>query len=156
MDHPGIWATLNPVFRAGETYAIDTDIGREEALAYWMAERAYVAEADGEVLGTYYMKRNQKGGGSHVCNCGYVTARAAQGRGMARAMLEHSLNAAKEAGFEAMQFNFVLASNARAIETWKRAGFDEVGRIPDAFRHPKLGHVDALIMYRKLEDMPDG
>ncbi len=94
--------------------------------------------------------RNQKGGGSHVCNCGYATASEAQGRGVARAMLAHSLEAARGQGFRAMQFNFVVETNSRAIETWKQAGFAIVGRLPEAFRHPGAGFVDALVMYRAL------
>ncbi|MGC8203003.1 GNAT family N-acetyltransferase [Aliiroseovarius sp. PTFE2010] len=142
-----VWAILRPVFRAGDTYAIDTDISRVDALAYWLAEHAYLA---GDGLGTYYLKRNQKGGGSHVCNCGFITATQAQGRGVARAMLEHAQDQARDLGFKAMQFNFVLASNARAVDTWLRAGFREVGRQPRAFHHPSLGYVDALILHKDL------
>jgi GNAT superfamily N-acetyltransferase len=150
-DHDAIWSMLEPVFRAGDTYAIDPDITRDDALAYWTAEHAYIAEHDGTPLGTYYIRRNQKGGGSHVCNCGYITARGAEGRGVARAMLAHSLKEAKRLGFEAMQFNLVLACNIRAVDTWKRAGFAEIGRIPRAFRLPGGGHADALVMHRFLD-----
>ncbi|WP_198319934.1 GNAT family N-acetyltransferase [Antarctobacter heliothermus] len=143
---------LEPVFRGGDTYAIDADISRDDALAYWFGpeRRVFVAEDDGALLGTYYIVRNQKGGGSHVCNCGYVTSDAARGRGVARAMLAHSLDIAPQLGFRAMQYNFVVATNTRAIETWQRAGFDVVGRLPGAFRHPEQGFVDALVMYRAL------
>ncbi|MBS0123373.1 GNAT family N-acetyltransferase [Thetidibacter halocola] len=143
---------LEPVFRAGDTYAIDPDISSDAALAYWFGpeRRVFVAEEDGQVLGTYYIVRNQKGGGSHVCNCGYVTSAAAQGRGVARAMLAHSLEIAPGLGFAAMQYNFVVSTNRRAIETWQRAGFEIVGRLPGAFRHPEQGFVDALVMYRWL------
>lgn len=151
-DEETVWAMLGPVFRAGDTYAIDADISREAAMALWRgaSHGAFLAEADGEALGTYYLKRNFGGGGSHVCNCGYVTAPAAQGRGVARAMLAHSLEAAKRAGFTAMQYNSVVASNTRAVETWKRAGFEVVGRLPGAFRHPQTGLVDCLVMWRAL------
>lgn len=149
-DGPDIWALLEPVFRAGETYAIDRDISADDALAYWMAEHCFVAEKSGQIAGTYYIKRNQKGGGSHVCNCGYVTGAATQGRGVARAMLDHSLVAAKAAGFAAMQFNFVLANNARALDIWRRAGFEQIGRIPKAFDHPRDGLIDAVIFHRFL------
>ena len=149
-DGPAIWALLEPVFRAGETYAIDRDIPQAEAVAYWMAEHCFVAELDGQIAGSYYIKRNQKGGGSHVCNCGYVTGAAAQGRGVARAMLEHSLVAARDAGFAAMQFNFVLANNTRALDIWRRAGFEQIGRIPGAFVHPKDGLIDAVILHKFL------
>ncbi|SMX33472.1 GNAT family N-acetyltransferase [Maliponia aquimaris] len=152
-DRDAVWAMLEPVFRAGDTYTVDPDIGREAALTYWFGpeRRVFVAEDGGERLGTYYIVRNQKGGGSHVCNCGYVTAPAARGRGVARQMLAHSLELAPRLGFRAMQYNFVVSTNTRAVETWQRAGFEVVGRLPGAFRHPQQGYVDALVMYRALE-----
>ncbi|MCC1481419.1 GNAT family N-acetyltransferase [Roseibaca sp. Y0-43] len=141
---------LKPVFRAGDTYAVDPAISREAALAYWCGgtHKAYLAEAEGTTLGSYYICPNQQGGGAHVCNCGFVTAPAAQGRGVARAMLEDALERAKAEGYRAMQFNFVVETNTRAVTTWARAGFEIVGRLPGAFRHPKAGYVDALVMYR--------
>ncbi|WGW04184.1 GNAT family N-acetyltransferase [Tropicibacter oceani] len=152
VDKPAVWAMLEPVFRGGDTYAIDADIPQDEALAYWFGpeRRVFVAEDGGTVLGTYYMVRNQKGGGSHVCNCGYVTAAAARGKGIAREMLAHSLKVAPEFGFRAMQYNFVVSTNTRAIDTWQRAGFEVIGRLPGAFNHPVQGYVDALVMYRSL------
>ena len=143
---------LEPVFRAGDTYAIDTDIPKDAALAYWFGpERTvFVCEEAGALLGTYYIVRNQKGGGSHVCNCGYVTSPDARGRGVARAMLAHSLDAAPGFGFRAMQFNFVVSTNTRAVAIWEGAGFDIVGRLPGAFHHPQQGYVDALVMFRSL------
>ena len=148
-DGDAIWSILKPVIRAGDTYAIDAGISRDAALDYWLAERAFLAE-DGAPLGTFYVKENQKGGGTHVCNCGYITARGAEGKGVARAMLEFSLKEARALGFEAMQFNFVLANNTRAIATWERAGFDVIGRQPRAFRMPAGDYTDALIMHRFL------
>lgn len=150
-DATAIWDILRPVFRAGDTYTVDPKISRDDALAYWSAHQTFVAEIDGEILGTYYMRPNQQGGGSHVCNCGYATAPKAQGRGIARAMLHHSFQAATDAGYEAMQFNFVLANNTRAVDTWKRAGFTEIGCIPKAFKMPDLSYVDAYIFYKFLE-----
>lgn len=155
-DKDAIWAILEPVVRAGDTYTIDPDISRDAALRYWFGpeRRVYVCEDGGKILGTYYIVRNQKGGGSHVCNCGYVTAPAARGRGVARAMLAHSLDTAPRLGFRAMQYNFVVSTNIRAVETWQRAGFEVVGRLPGAFLHPAQGYVDALVMYRVLQNAP--
>ncbi|ANT61524.1 acetyltransferase [Salipiger sp. CCB-MM3] len=151
-DAEGLWQMLEPVFRAGDTYAIDADISREAAIAYWTGpeRRVFVVSDGARLLGTYYIVRNQKGGGSHVCNCGYVTAGEARGKGIARRMLAHSLKIAPQLGFRAMQFNFVVSSNRRAVETWQRAGFDIVGRLPGAFHHPAEGDVDALVMYKTL------
>lgn len=151
-DEDALWAMLEPVFRAGDTYAVDADISREAAIAFWTGgvHEAWVAEAEGAAIGTYYIQPNQMGGGRHVCNCGYVTAAAARGKGVARAMLEHSLDYARRAGFKAMQYNFVVSTNTRAIATWRAYGFDVVGRLPKAFRHPTEGDVDALVMFKAL------
>ncbi len=149
-DFDALWSMLKPVFRAGDTYAIDPAISRDNAFAYWTAHHAYVAELGGAPVGTFYIRPNQQGGGAHVCNCGYITARAAEGKGVARAMLAFSLKEAKRLGFEAMQYNFVLATNTRAIDTWARAGFTQIGRIPRAFRLPDGTCTDALILHRFL------
>lgn len=151
-DRPAIWAILEPVIRAGETYALDRGMEEAAALAYWCgADKAcFVAEEDGVVLGTYYLRANQAGGGNHVANCGYMTGAAAQGKGVARRMCEHSLEEARARGFRAMQFNFVVGTNERAIHLWQSLGFAVVGRVPDAFNHPVHGYVEALVMHRPL------
>jgi ribosomal protein S18 acetylase RimI-like enzyme len=156
-DAGAIWAVLEPAFRAGDTYTVDADITRDDALAYWFGgERTvFVAEAGGAVVGTYYIRPNQAGAGRHVCNCGYVTAIAARGRGVARAMLTHSLDFAPGQGYRAMQYNFVVSTNTRAVETWTRAGFATVGRLPGAFHHPTQGYVDALVMMKPLTGDPE-
>jgi len=151
-DANAIWAILEPTIRAGETYTLPRTMDRDQALAYWYSPEhvVFVAEQDGEVLGSYYLRANQKGGGAHVCNCGYMTASWASGRGVATAMCEHSLVYAKGQGFLAMQFNFVVSSNLPAIHLWQKFGFAIVGRLPNAFLHPGLGYVDALVLYRTL------
>jgi ribosomal protein S18 acetylase RimI-like enzyme len=151
-DAPAIWAIIGPVIRAGDTYALDRDLDEANALAYWMgADReTFVAEADGAILGTYYLRLNQAGGGNHVCNCGYMTEPVAAGRGVARAMHAHSLEHARSRGYRAMQFNFVVSVNERAVRLWSSLGFEIVGRLPGAFSHPTQGYVDALVMFRTL------
>lgn len=149
-DADTIWSLLEPVFREGRTYAIDPDIPRDAALDYWLAGRAYLAEEDGTALGTFYIQRNRPGGGGHYCNCGFVTGQAAQGRGVARAMLDAALTEARAAGFEAMVFNFVVASNTRAVALWQRHGFETIGRVPGAFRIAGQPDSDALVLFRRL------
>ena len=151
-DDDALWAILEPTFRAGETYPIPRDVSREAALAYWRAagHAVFVLEEDGAVLGTYFLQANQPGSGGHVANCGYITAPAARGKGIARAMCLHSLERAREMGFTAMQFNFVVSTNRRAVRLWETLGFVIVGRLPLAFLHPHLGYVDALVMYQRL------
>lgn len=152
FDRDAIAAIIMPVIRDGRTYALDPALSEAEALAYWMGpdKACFVAEADGQMLGTYYLRANQAGGGSHVCNCGYMTGAATAGRGVARRMGEHSIAVAGQRGFRAMQFNFVVADNTRAVGLWQSLGFDVVGRLPDAFRHPYGAFVDALVMFRTL------
>jgi uncharacterized protein (TIGR00290 family) len=151
-DADGIWSILEPVFRAGETYAIARDVSKEDALQYWCAadHESFVALDSGRIVGTYFIRANHGGGGDHVANCGYATAPAARGRGIARAMLRHSIARAKERGFTAMQFNLVVSTNTGAVRLWQGDGFEIVGRLPGAFRHPSQGYVDALVMYRRL------
>ena len=151
-DARAIWSVIGPVFRAAETYALDADIGEDKALAYWLGpgKETFVAEDDGRILGTYVLRPNQAGGGSHVCNCGYITAAQATGRGVARRMCEHSLQHARSRGYRAMQFNFVVSTNERAVRLWQSLGFEIVGRLPLAFRHPTHGYVDALVMFQPL------
>jgi ribosomal protein S18 acetylase RimI-like enzyme len=153
-DSDAIWKILEPVIRGGDTYTLPQNMNRVDALAYWNSagHEVFVAEAEEnrEILGTYYLRANQKGGGSHVANCGYITAPWASGRGVARAMCKHSLEHARARGFLAMQFNFVVSSNERAVRLWQSMGFEIVGRLPNAFMHPALGPVDALVMHRHL------
>ncbi|SEW21423.1 Ribosomal protein S18 acetylase RimI [Cognatiyoonia koreensis] len=153
QDHDAIWCLLEPVFRAGDTYAVARDITRDDALTMWceLPKATFVVEDAGRIIGTYYIKTNQQGGGAHVCNCGYVTDSAAQGRGVASAMCAHSQDAARGLGYRAMQFNFVLATNTGAIRLWERAGFETVGRLPHAFDHPTAGLIDALVMFKWLD-----
>ena len=151
-DDDAIWRILEPTFRAGETYPIARDISRADALAYWRspAHSVFVAENEGAIVGTYYLRANNRGGGAHVANCGYIVAPDLFGRGVARAMCAHSLVEARRREFTAMQFNFVIASNERAVKLWQSLGFSVVGRLPQAFAHPRLGLVDAYVMMRSL------
>ena len=150
-DWPALWAILEPVFRAGDTYAVDRDVSEDACRKMWQVAptATYVVE-DGEILATYYIKTNHQGAASHVCNCGYVTSAAARGRGLATAMCEHSQSEARALGYKAMQFNLVLVSNGRAVALWHKLGFETVGTLPSAFDHPTLGMVDAHVMWKTL------
>jgi GNAT superfamily N-acetyltransferase len=154
-DRAALIDLLLPVLRAGDSYTVDPAVDEDGALAFWCApeKTVFLAEnSEGKALGTYYIRPNHGGGGAHVCNCGYITAKAARGKGVARAMLAHSIETARAQGFRAMQYNFVVSTNTRAIKTWRQAGFDVVGRLPGAFHHPTEGYVDALIMMLDLTD----
>jgi ribosomal protein S18 acetylase RimI-like enzyme len=151
-DDDALWAILERIIRAGETYPLPRDLDRQAALAYWFSSghEVFVAEDGNEIVGTYFLKANQRGGGAHIANCGYMTALHSTGRGVARAMCAHSLERARERGFRAMQFNFVVSTNERAVRLWQSFDFEIVGRLPKAFDHPRLGFVDAYVMYREL------
>jgi ribosomal protein S18 acetylase RimI-like enzyme len=152
-DHDALWAVLTPIIRAGETFALPRDLTRDDAIAFWTAppgNDAFVADEDGAIVGTYFVRPNQRGGGSHVANAGYATAVTATGRGIARAMCAHSLDHARARGFRAMQYNIVVSTNERAVRLWQAMGFAIVGRLPGAFAHPTRGDVDAFVMFQTL------
>ena len=151
-DRPAIAGIILPVIRAGDTYTLPSDMTAEAALSYWLApdHEVFVACENGQILGTYYLRPNQRGGGSHVANCGYMTASGAEGRGVGRAMCQHSMAHAADRGYRAMQFNFVVSTNERAVRLWRDYGFEIVGRLPGAFKHPTAGYVDAYVMFRPL------
>lgn len=151
-DWPAIHRIIGPVLAAGETYAVDTGLDEAGLRAYWLmpAHEVFVAEWDGQIVGTYYLMANQRGGGAHVANCGYMTAPEARGKGVAKSMCLHSLDHARARGFRAMQFNHVVSTNAGAVALWRKLGFQIVGTLPEAFRHPVHGYVDSYVMFRGL------
>jgi ribosomal protein S18 acetylase RimI-like enzyme len=175
-DRNAIWNIFHEIVTAGDTYAFDPKMSREEALAYWFRAdtNTYVAEVDREsvgeadsfpgtatpspapemkervIVGTYILRPNQAGGGSHVANAAFMVAADAQGSGVGRRMAEHCLSEARRMGFRAMQFNFVVSTNASAIHLWEQLGFKIVGTLPGAFHHPEKGYVDVYVMFRSL------
>ncbi len=175
-DRDAIWNIFHEIVAAGDTYAFDPKMSREEALAYWFRAdtHTYVAEMHRRsvgdavgfpgtatpspttrthgtrVAGTYILRPNQLGPGSHVANAAFMVALDAQGSGMGRRMAEHCLDEARRMGFRAMQFNFVVSANAPAIHLWEQLSFKIVGTLPGAFHHPEKGYVDVYVMYRSL------
>jgi ribosomal protein S18 acetylase RimI-like enzyme len=152
-DWPFVWPILHATFLAGDTYAFSPESTEAEIHRAWIESPAatFVAcSSAGAILGTYFIKPNQPGLGSHVCNCGYVVAAKAQRQGIASAMCEHSQLQAIAMSFRAMQFNFVASTNTGAVRLWQKHGFAVVGTLPGAFCHRRLGYVDALIMFKTL------
>ena len=147
-----VWPIFHAVVAAGDTYSYAPDTSFAEARAMWTTAptRCFVASIDGAPAGCYMLKPNQPGLGSHVANTGYMVAPHARGQGLAGKLCEHSLATARAAGFLAMQFNFVVSTNERAVRLWESLGFAIVGRLPLAFRHPSAGYVDAFVMYQEL------
>ena len=151
-DREAIWRIFHAVVSPGDTYAFDPDISRRQALAYWFGPktRCYVALSEQKIVGSYILKANQPGLGSHVANAGFMVAPRAQGRGIGRVMAEHCLHEATRLGYRAMQFNFVVSTNTTALRLWKNLGFKIAGRLPSAFRQRHDEYVDVYVMYRKL------
>jgi RimJ/RimL family protein N-acetyltransferase len=152
-DWPRIWEIIAPVFRLGTTYAFDSNLNQQQAKELWVSNNleTFIAEDEsGELLGTFYLKANFAGNANHICNCGYIVAERARGKGVAAKMCIESQRAAIERGFGAMQFNFVVSSNHGAIRLWQKLGFKIVGTLPAAFKHPELGLIDAHIMFKSL------
>ncbi|WP_020409703.1 GNAT family N-acetyltransferase [Hahella ganghwensis] len=153
-DFDNIWPIFREIVSDGTTYGFSTDTSKDAAFQLWMQtpRATYVVADHQQILGTYYIKTNQNGPGSHVCNCGYMVSSAARGKGIATLMCEHSQLEAVRMGYQAMQFNFVASTNEGAVRLWEKLGFDTVGRLPRAFHHPEKGYVDALVMYKWLAD----
>ena len=178
VDRDAVWNIFHETIAPGDTYAFDPKMSREEALAYWFrpGTHTYVAEVDREslgeadslpgtatppptaatkdriIVGTYILRPNQSGPGSHVANAAFMVASAARGSGTGRKMAEHCLSEARLMGFRAMQFNFVVSTNAPAIHLWEKLDFKIAGTLPGAFHHPARGYVDVYVMYRSLLD----
>lgn len=151
-DWPAVWAMFQHVAAVGEAFAYDASTSESAARALWFEPPSspFVAEDGSRVIGTYYLRPNQPGRGSHIANAGYMVADDARGRGIASARCAHSIATARRLGFTAMQFNFVVATNIAAVRVWEKYGFTVVGRVPRAFRHATLGLIDALIMHRDV------
>jgi Acetyltransferases len=153
QDFAEIWPILHEAFSKGDTYAFSPDISREAGFHIWMEtpSASYVAIHNGQIAGTYFIKPNQPGLGSHICNAGYVISSKLRGEGIGRALCEHSLKEAVRLGFRGMQYNFVVSTNKVAVELWKKCGFTIVGTLPKAFNHKEKGFVDAYVMYQWLD-----
>ena len=175
-DRDVIWEIFHEVVAEGDTYPIDSEISREDALAYWFAPKTYtyVAEVAGDsvgdavsvpgkptasptvededrrVVGTYILKPNQSGGGAHVANAAFMVPASTRGQGIGRLMGEHCFSEARRLGFRAMQFNFVVSTNEAAVKLWQSLGMKIVGTLPGAFRHPEKGYVDVYVMFQSL------
>jgi ribosomal protein S18 acetylase RimI-like enzyme len=151
-DFPNVWTVIESTIRAGESFALPRDMSEGDARAWWCdpGRLSYAALDGADYVGAHFIKANHLGPGAHVANAGYIVAPHARGRGIARAMCLHSLDAAREAGFRAMQFNMVVSTNETAVRLWRSLGFDVIGALPGAFQHPTRGLVDALVMYKTL------
>ncbi|MCL7457690.1 GNAT family N-acetyltransferase [Micromonospora echinofusca] len=152
-DWDQVWPIVQEVVRAQETFPYDPELTAEQAYGMWVeaASGRTVVAVDGDaVLGTAKMGTNRPGPGSHVATASFMVARPARGRGVGTALCRHAVGWARERGYAGMQFNAVVASNVTAVQLYRREGFDVVGTVPGAFRHPTLGRVGLHVMYREF------
>jgi GNAT superfamily N-acetyltransferase len=151
-DKPAVWQIIKAVIAGGDTYTFAPNTPEAEMIAFWFSpeKHVYVADEDGRILGTYWLKANQPGLGDHVGNGGYMVSPDAKGKGIGKLMAEHSIEEGRRIGYDSIQFNFVVKSNTVAVNLWKSVGFEVIGEIPDAIRHSQHGLTNAYIMYRKL------
>lgn len=151
-DWDAIWEIIEAVISKGDTYTFAPGTSKEVMLDYWCGtdKHTYVATGDGQVLGTFIIKDNQAGLGSHIANASYMVSEKAMGKGIGKLMGVFSLQEAKRLGYRAMQFNIVVKSNTRAVHLWQQIGFRVIGEIPEAFNHQEYGFTNAYIMYREL------
>ncbi|MEP5612461.1 MAG: GNAT family N-acetyltransferase [Cyclobacteriaceae bacterium] len=151
-DWDSLWQIISLVIKEGDTYVFAPTSSKETMKNYWLAEsnHVFVAETEGAICGTYLLKDNQPGLGSHIANGSYMVHPKFQGRGIGKVMGKHSLETAKHLNYKAMQFNIVVKGNQPAIHLWERLGFHIIGEIPEAFQHTQLGLINAYIMHRKL------
>jgi L-amino acid N-acyltransferase YncA len=151
-DIDGIWEIFEKVVKGGDTFAFDPDTTKEEMIKLWLAPamKTFVAEENGRIAGSYFIKPNQPGLGAHVSNCGYMVHPEVRGKGAGALMCAHSIVKAKELGYMGMQYNLVVSTNTKAVQLWERSGFKIIGTIPRGFHHKNLGYVNAYIMFREI------
>ncbi|MDF2156348.1 GNAT family N-acetyltransferase [Algoriphagus sp. CAU 1675] len=151
-DYDSIWEIFSEVIQKGDTYVFDPNTPKSELQKHWFADYmdTFVAEENGQILGTYILKPNQLGLGNHIANCSYMVRSKAQGKGIGTALCEHSIQFAKESGYFGIQFNIVVSTNTRAVDLWTKFGFQIIGTTPKGFRHSKFGLVDTYIMFKEL------
>lgn len=155
-DLDAIWDIFRAHLAAGETYSFEAHTPKSVCAEYWLGPNVdsfVAADQAGRVLGMYRIVPNQPGRGAHVANASYMVSAAAQGRGIGFLMGRHSLAEARRLGYLAMQFNYVVSTNEPAVALWRKLGFSIVGTLPKAYRHERLGYVDALVMYRLLDEI---
>ncbi|MFE3516742.1 GNAT family N-acetyltransferase [Streptomyces sp. NPDC059166] len=153
-DWPAMWAFMQPIIRAGETFSWDRGTTRDQARLMWFPEppgRTFVAESsDGKVLGTANSVRNHRGGAAHIASASFMVDPAHAGQGVGRALGAHVITQARQDGFRALQFNAVVETNLPAVHLWRSLGLNVVGTLPEGFRHPVHGYVGLHIMHRAL------
>lgn len=153
-DFEEIWALFHTMVKQGDTYVYAPNTSRTEAYTLWMTEpeQTFVALDDDDLVGTYILKKNQPGLGSHVASAEFIIAPALRHHGVGKLLCQHAIEQARTAGYKAMQFNFIVSSDEKTIRMWQSLGFNIVGTVPQAFHHQSLGYIDAHIMYQWIAE----
>lgn len=150
-DFDPMWAIFRAALATEDTLPFAGTFQAGTFRDHWFGvQGAHVAVLEGRIVGMYKMGANVPDLGAHVASATYVVDSSAQGRGIGRALVQHSLDRARSEGFLAMQFNYVVSTNAPAVELYRKLGFAVVGTLPAAFRHAALGLVDVYVMHRFL------
>ncbi|MCH1865819.1 GNAT family N-acetyltransferase [Nocardioides sp. CFH 31398] len=155
-DWAGIWPVVEPVVRAGETYAYARDLTSSQARDLWLERppgRTVVLTDDGPdaaVLGTAKMGPNRPGPGAHVGTASFMVAEHARGRGVGRRLGEEVVAWHRAQGYRGIQFNAVVETNTVAVSLWRSLGFEVVGTVPGAFRLPDGSYVGLHVMHLDL------
>lgn len=152
-DWPLIWPFWHRIVAAADTYCYDPAMGSDDGRLLWFGtppDQVWLVAAGETVLGSYRLGPNKAGPGAHIGSASYMVDDVARGRGVGRAMVLHSLDQARAAGYRGIQFNAVAASNEYAVRLYLELGFTVIGTVPGGFAHPRLGFVDLLILFHEL------
>jgi ribosomal protein S18 acetylase RimI-like enzyme len=109
----------------------------------------FVVEDGGDLVGSAQLHPNY-GPASRIANASFIVDPDRSGQGIGRALVTHTVNVAREAGFRAMVFNAVVETNANAVHLYQSMGFSILATVSEAFEHPRLGLVGLHIMYLRL------
>lgn len=151
-DRLNIWNIFHQIIQTGDTYAYSPGTTFKTFKKFWFAgnQLCFVLVDGKELFGSYVLRDNQPGLGSHIANASYIVSPAHQGKGIGKKLCAHSIKEAKKAGYLGIQFNIVVSTNKAAIHLWKKMGFEIIGTTPNGFKHQLLGYVNTYIMFRKL------
>lgn len=86
----------------------------------------------------------------HRAEFGIAILKSDWGQGLGRKMLTELIRAATQAGYEQLELE-VVATNAPAIELYKKLGFRVYGKRPHSFKLKSGAYSDELLMVLDLE-----
>lgn len=152
QELPALTRLWNQIVADGAYFPEETPFTKEQAKTFFAAQQHTIVCAGprDQLLGFYILHPNGPGRRNHIANASYGVAADARGNGVGRALVTHSLNTAKKAGYHGLQFNAVVATNLSAIHLYFSLGFTCIGCIPGGYRQKALGYTDMYIFYYDL------